>query len=52
MLLHVSLVATDGIKSIISSRKKMAEAEWPVLTETLVSMGVTWRDLKMKRTGK
>ena len=52
VLLHLQLVDGGGKRSIVSSRKKVPEAEWATLTETLTGMQLTWRDREPRRKAK
>ena len=49
VLLHVSLVSADGKKSTVSSRKKVADAEWSALSAALTGMQITWREKDQSR---
>ena len=49
VLLHVSLVSADGKKSIVSSKKKVAEADWSALSAALTGMQITWREKEQSR---
>lgn len=49
VLLHVALVDADGKRSIISSRKKIAEKQWVQLNEILAGMQIEWRELESIR---
>lgn len=50
IFLHVSLVNADGKRSIVSSKKKVAETEWAAFTAILSGMQITWREKEPKRT--
>jgi hypothetical protein len=52
VFLHVSLVNTDGKKSIVSSRKKVPDTEWTNLAVTLTEMQIAWREKEAKRASK
>jgi hypothetical protein len=49
VLLHVQLVDAAGKRSIVSSKKKVSEAEWSALTAQLAEMKIDWREKDVKR---
>jgi hypothetical protein len=44
VLLHVALVDAVGKRSIVSSKKKIAEDQWTLLSETLAGLQIKWRE--------
>ncbi len=49
VLLHICLSSVDGKKSIVSSKKKVAEADWLALSAALTGMKITWREKEQSR---
>lgn len=49
VFLHLQMVDRNGKRSIISSRKKVPDAEWGRVAEMLAEMKVSWRERQPKR---
>jgi hypothetical protein len=49
VLLHIICVTDNGARSIVASRKKMAEDEWQSVKDVLSGMDIRWRHKELKQ---